>query len=101
MGKPTTIWTYRNEHGRPMGHVARYDIPAPETDPADKVIWPWTFGIREEKREWCVGALPAPRVTFHLALLVNNPDTPIFWPAWGKIGIASCRERIRQDVELS
>src|SRR3546814_6006187 len=38
MGKPTTIWTYRNEHGRPMGHVARYDIPATETNPADKVI---------------------------------------------------------------
>src|SRR3546814_2186047 len=66
MGKPTTIWTYRNEHGRPMGHVARYDIPATETDPADKVIWPWTFGIREGKREWCVGAMPEPRVPFNL-----------------------------------
>src|SRR3546814_3215597 len=62
-----------------MGHVARYDIPATETDPADKVIWPWTFGIREGKREWCVGAMPEPRVPFNLDLIVNNPDTPIFW----------------------
>src|SRR3546814_12507989 len=62
-----------------MGLVARYDIPATETEPADKGIWPWTFGIREGKREWYVGAIPEPRVTFNSDLIVNNPDTPIFW----------------------
>jgi hypothetical protein len=79
MGKPTTIWTYRNEHGRAMGHVARYDIPATDSAPSDKVIWPWTFGIREGKREWCVGAMPEPRVPFHLDLIAKNPATPILW----------------------
>lgn len=79
LGKPTTIWTYRNEHGRPMGHVARYDIPATDTDPADKVIWPWTFGLREGKREWCVGAMPEPRVPYNLDRIVKNPDAPVFW----------------------
>lgn len=79
MGKPTKIWTYRNADGRPMGHVARYDIPATEDKPADKVIWPYTFGIREGKREWCVGAMPEPRVPYNLDRIVKNPDMPIQW----------------------
>lgn len=79
LGKPTKIWTYRNEEGRAMGHVARYDIPATEDKPADKVIWPWTFGLREGKREWCVGAMPEPRVPFNLDKIAKNPDTPILW----------------------
>lgn len=79
MGKPTKIWTYRNAEGRPMGHVARYDIPPSEDKPADKVIWPWTFGLREGRREWCVGAMPEPRVPFNLDKITKNPEVPILW----------------------
>lgn len=79
LGAPTTIWTYRNAEGRPMGYVARYDIPATADAPADKVIWPWTFGLREGKREWCVGAMPEPRVPYNLDRVTKNPDTPILW----------------------
>ncbi len=76
-GKPTKIWTYKNAEGRVMGHIARYDIPATETDPADKVIWPWTFGIREGRREWCVSAMPEPRVLYNLDKIAKNPNAPI------------------------
>lgn len=79
LGKPTKIWTYRNPQGRPMGHVARYDIAATDEAPAEKVIWPWTFGIRKGRREWCVGAMPSPRVPYNLDKIVKNPDTPILW----------------------
>lgn len=79
LGKPTKIWCYKNEDGRPMGYVARYDIPATEDQPAEKVIWPWTFGLRKGRREWCVGAMPEPRIPYNLDKIVANPEAPIFW----------------------
>lgn len=79
LGKPTKIWAYNNEQGRPMGYVARYDIPATDDKPAEKLIWPWCFGIREGKREWLVGAMPEPRIPYNLDKIIANPDAPILW----------------------
>lgn len=79
LGKPTKIWCYRNENGRPMGYVARYEIPGEDGQPPEKVIWPWTFGIRKGRREWCVRAMPEPRIPYNLDRIASNPDAPILW----------------------
>lgn len=77
-GFPVTAWTYRNAQGRPMGYVARYE-KANEDGSVDKMIWPWTFGIREGRRQWCVGAMAEPRVPYNLDKIVANPDAFIQW----------------------
>ncbi len=77
-GLPVAGWTYRNEHGQIMGHVARYESRNMDGS-VDKMIWPWTFGVRKGKREWVVGAMPEPRVPFNLDRIVRNPDAVLQW----------------------
>ena len=77
-GAPVATWTYRNADGRPMGHVARYEQVG-DDGKIDKMIWPWTFGIRDGRREWCVGAMPEPRVPYNLDKIAANPDAIIQW----------------------
>lgn len=77
-GAPVASWTYRNAEGRPMGYVARYE-KTDENGQKDKMIWPWTFAIREGRREWVVGAMPEPRVPYNLDKIVANPDAVIQW----------------------
>ena len=36
-GAPVALWTYRNEAGRPMGYVARYE----QRDENDKIMRPF------------------------------------------------------------
>lgn len=77
-GLPVTTWTYRNEHGQVMGHVARYESRNAEGG-VDKMIWPWTFALRDGKREWVVGAMPEPRVPYNLDVIARNPSAVIQW----------------------
>lgn len=75
-GAPVKTWVYRNADGRPMGYVARYE-KTDDNGKVDKMIWPWTFGVRDGRREWCVGAMPEPRVPYNLDLIVKNPNAII------------------------
>lgn len=78
-GAPVAAWVYRNPEGRPMGYVARYEQRDENGNVVDKMIWPWTFAIREGKREWVVGAMPEPRVPYNLDLIGASPDAIIQW----------------------
>jgi hypothetical protein len=77
-GQPTRTWTYRNERGQVMGHVARYEARNADGG-IDKMIWPWTFALRDGKREWVVGAMPEPRVPYNLDRIANDPRSIIQW----------------------
>lgn len=73
-------WVYRDAEGRVMGYVARYERKDPATGKVDKMIWPWTFAVREGKREWVVGAMPEPRVPYNLDRIAKAPrDAIIQW----------------------
>jgi hypothetical protein len=78
-GYPVKHWTYRDADGRVMGYVARYE-KRDENGKIDKMIWPWTFALRDGKREWVVGAMPDPRVPYNLDKIANAPlDAVIQW----------------------
>ena len=62
--KPSTIFTYRTAAGGVAAHVCRY-----QTDDGGKIVWPWIYGIRDGKAQWCVRAMPAPRPLYNLDLL--------------------------------
>lgn len=78
-GAPVALWTYRNEAGRPMGYVARYEQRDENDKIIDKMIWPWTFALREGRREWVVGAMPEPRVPFNLDKITADKNAIIQW----------------------
>lgn len=75
-GQPIKAWVYKNAEGKPMGYVARYESKR-EDGSIDKMIWPWTFAVREGRREWVVGAMPEPRTLYNLDKIAANPDLPI------------------------
>lgn len=78
-GAPVALWVYRNAEGRPMGYVARYEQKDEAGNVVDKMIWPWTFALREGRREWVVGAMPEPRVAYNLDLIASDPEAVIQW----------------------
>ncbi|QAY80206.1 CHC2 zinc finger domain-containing protein [Sphingosinicella sp. BN140058] len=78
-GAPTKLWPYRNAAGRVMGYVARYETAPAEGQTGSKLIWPWVYGVREGKRQWCVHAMPEPRVPFNLDKIAKYPTAPILW----------------------
>lgn len=89
-GAPVATWCYRNAEGRPMGYVARYENVG-EDGKVDKMIWPWTFALRDDRREWVVGAMPEPRVPYNLDLIAANPDAVIQWHEGEKAADAGSR----------
>lgn len=78
-GKPVNLWAYRNAAGRVMGYIARYDVPSKDGGKPEKLIWPWTYGVRNGRPQWCVTAMPEPRVPYNLDKIVQHPDAVIQW----------------------
>jgi hypothetical protein len=78
-GQPVAAWVYRDADGRPMGYVARYEDRDEDGVLRDKMIWPWTFAIREGRRQWVVGAMPEPRVPYNLDRILGDPTAVIQW----------------------
>ena len=94
-GLPVTAWVYRNAEGRPMGYIARYEQRDDDGKLLDKMIWPWTFAVRDGKREWVVGAMPEPRVPYNLDKIVEHPEAIIQWHEGEKA--AEAGERLFPD----
>lgn len=90
-GAPVAAWAYRNADRRVMGYVARYEERNEAGDVVDKMIWPWTFAIREGKRQWVVGAMPDPRVPYNLDLIAADPSAVIQWHEGEKAADAGAR----------
>lgn len=63
-GKPTASWCYRDQRGRLLGHIARYDPPE-----GRKQIVPWVWG---EGKGWVMRQWPAPRPLYGLDRLSLN-----------------------------
>lgn len=94
-GLPVKAWVYRDADGRPMGYIARYEQRDEDGKLLDKMIWPWTFALREGRRQWVVGAMPEPRVPYNLDKIVEHPDAVIQWHEGEKA--AEAGERIFPD----
>lgn len=94
-GLPVKAWVYRNAEGRPMGYIARYEQRDAEGKIVDKMIWPWTFALRDGRREWVVGAMPEPRVPYNLDKIVEHPEAVIQWHEGEKA--AEAGERLFPD----
>jgi putative DNA primase/helicase len=72
-GMPVATWAYRDEDGRLLGHVARYE-PKGE----GKQIVPWTYSRRADRKpEWRMGQWPEPRPLYGLEHLAAKPGKPV------------------------
>ena len=67
-GKPTRTWLYRNEQGKPIGHVARYDPPGER-----KQFVPWTW----DGADWRPKGWPSARPLYGLDLLAAEAEKPV------------------------
>lgn len=66
-GPASQYWCYRDEIGRPMFYVARYETKE------GKQFFPWTWnGDR-----WLMKGFPAPRPLYGLELLAKNPGKAV------------------------
>ena len=73
LGKPSKVWVYRDDHGRPLSLVMRFDRPGEE-----KVIRPATLNqMADGNLAWQLKAPPAPRAIYNLDRLAKNPDAPV------------------------
>lgn len=70
-GKASRIWTYKDQAGRLLGHIARYDVDG------GKEIIPWTFALEAKGTKWGMGQWPAPRPLYGLDLLALRRDDPV------------------------
>lgn len=71
-GTPVAVWTYANEQGHPVCHVARYATPD------GKLILPWVWARKDGREQWTMGMPPRPRPLFRLDRIVaNNHSVPI------------------------
>ena len=90
LGQPSTTWTYRDEDGRELFHVLRFDTPdgkeyRPLTLTANgdgKMLWQWK-------------GLPAPAPLYGLDRLAAHPGVPILVTEGEKV--ADAAEKIFPD----
>ncbi len=69
-GSPASIWTYRDEAGRQMFHVARYE----EAD-GKKLFAPWSWS--RETNGWVMKGWDSPRPLYGLDILAEHPNQPV------------------------
>lgn len=71
-GKPSRVWTYRDEIGRLLGFVCRWD------GPPGKLILPLTLWENDRSRqEWRWRFWPELRPLYGLDRLASRPDAPV------------------------
>lgn len=69
-GKPSQIWTYRDQEGTELFYIARYNISATE-----KEFCPFSWSTTSKK--WVKKAWPRPRPLYGLELLKSDPTKNI------------------------
>ncbi|MGQ0618302.1 MAG: DUF3987 domain-containing protein [Panacagrimonas sp.] len=69
-GKPSTTWTYRDEEGRELFHVCRFDPPGERKQVLPLTLWRTTDGALQ----WRWKGAPEPRPLFGLDRLATLPD---------------------------
>ncbi len=71
-GRPSQVWTYRDEAGRVLFYVYRFD----KSD-GDKEIIPLSLWQTAGVRRWEWKGLPKPRPLYGLDRLAARPDAPV------------------------
>ena len=71
-GMPSTRWTYRDESGNVLFHIARYDV---EGEGKSKQFVPFCWDA--DLRKWVMKSWPKPRPIYGLDLLSVDPDKPV------------------------
>ena len=78
MGKPSKVWEYKDEKGRRLGYVARYD------DAGRKVVLCWSWGAEIGQQAthapaggWKARHFSKPRPLFGLDLLAERPGAQV------------------------
>lgn len=73
LGTPSRTWCYKDEHGRVLGYILRFDGSA-----GKKEIRPLTYHVDGEGRGgWEMKAFPDPRPLYNLNLLAVNGDAGV------------------------
>lgn len=72
-GQPTAVWTYRDQQGYLLMHVARYDPPGDK-----KQFVPFTFCTDGARTDWRMKS-PATRPLYNLDMLAANPTAPVLF----------------------
>lgn len=71
-GKPSRIWTYRNEKGETLGYVCRFDLKE-----GKKEVLPRVFASNGEKKGWKWLGFTEPRPLYGLEKLSARPQAPV------------------------
>lgn len=73
LGKPSTVWTYANADGEPVGYVCRFDTAAgKETLPMS-----WAVDTATGECAWRWLSFKDPRPLYGLDRLAQRPDAPV------------------------
>lgn len=72
LGKPSTIWTYRNADGATLGFVCRF-----EEEDGGKSFRPLCLFSEAEKLCWRWEAWPVPRPLYGINRLAEHPGAPV------------------------
>lgn len=78
-GKPTKMWIYRDDAGRPLTVLYRFDLGPDADGKPRKVFAPLTFCKRADGAEckWRWQGLPDPRPLLRLEALAGRPSAPV------------------------
>ena len=69
LGRPSSVWIYRDNSARTLGYVARFDTAG------GKEVLPYTYcQSAEGRREWRWKGFPQPRPLYNLDKLAERPD---------------------------
>lgn len=73
LGQASSKWAYRDETGRLLFWIYRFDLPN-----GDKQILPLTFCQHTDgNKKWFWKAWPSPRPIYNLDKLLTRPDAPV------------------------
>ncbi len=69
LGRPSSVWIYRDNSARTLAYVARFDTAG------GKEVLPYTYcQSAEGRREWRWKGFPEPRPLYNLDKLAHRPD---------------------------
>ena len=85
LGQPSTTWTYRDEDGRKLFHVFRFDAP----DGSKKILPLAFYAGPNGQRQWRWQLHPSPRPLYGLDRLAERPGVPILVTEGEKVADAA------------
>jgi uncharacterized protein (DUF927 family) len=75
-GRPSNVWTYRNDAGRVLFYSCRFDLPTDDGKGA-KEFAPLTLWRKDGRNSWRWKGHAKPRALYGLDRLAARPDAPV------------------------